>query len=425
MTNDGQVQGSAPEDLLQALVLDGDLERLEDLLAEFNLFDVLGVARSEKQHSALLAWLLDPRGSHGLRDYFLRGFLAEAGVEARDREIPHITPLIVDGWQLENVEVATERHRIDVLVIAPGDRFVCLIENKIGSSEHSDQLDRYLSTVEREYGEFVRFPIYLTPNGDEPESEKDAERYVALDYGKVAELVDRVLRTRGSTMSSRVASFLEQFARTLRRHVLPTTDNIDELAYQIYSNHREAIDLIVGARSTPGNMAWDIIERAIKQFAPDLQPDQHHLSRGMRRYFAPSLDEIPELRKGWGWTESNRMLLFEFKYLNDEEIWLFLMMSPGPQPTRECLYRLQQEGEAPFRNQSGKLAKRHHWIYRKSLLGKRDYERFDPRKIRSKLEKAITDFYVHDYPVMVNAIRVEFGCSPVSFATAAEATHLS
>ena len=75
MTTDSQQGSASPEEALQRLILDGDLERLEDLLAEFNLFDVLSIARQETQHSAFLAWLLDPRGSHGLRDYFLRGFL--------------------------------------------------------------------------------------------------------------------------------------------------------------------------------------------------------------------------------------------------------------------------------------------------------------------------------------------------------------
>ena len=50
---------------LQNFILDRDFERLEDELAEFNLFDVLGVEHKELQHSALLAWLLNPRGSHG------------------------------------------------------------------------------------------------------------------------------------------------------------------------------------------------------------------------------------------------------------------------------------------------------------------------------------------------------------------------
>ena len=54
---------NSQREALQDLILDSALERLEDLLADFNLFDVLGIARAEVQHSAFLAWLLDPRGS--------------------------------------------------------------------------------------------------------------------------------------------------------------------------------------------------------------------------------------------------------------------------------------------------------------------------------------------------------------------------
>ena len=132
------------------LILDPGLERLEDLLADFNLFDVLGIARAELQHSAFLAWLLNPRASHGLRDYFLRTFLAQAAREAHDRGIGDITPFDVDSWKLSDVEVATERHHIDILILGREDGFVCLIENKIGSGEITGiSSGCYLDTVGR------------------------------------------------------------------------------------------------------------------------------------------------------------------------------------------------------------------------------------------------------------------------------------
>ena len=245
---------SEGEGVLQALILDSDLERLEDLLAEFNLFDVLGIARGEPQHSAFLAWLLSPRGSHGLRDYFLRRFLSEAVAEG---QIADITPLDVDGWKLTNIEVATERHKIDILLVDETDGFVCLVENKIGAGEQSDQLGRYLRTVESEYEGLIPLPIFLTPEGREPDEEEDAERWVPFDYGKVAALIERTLETRGSTISASVHSFLNQYKGALGRHVLDTADNIDELALQIYNNHRVAIDIIINAKTAPGAMGWD------------------------------------------------------------------------------------------------------------------------------------------------------------------------
>ena len=89
----------------------------------------------------------------------------------------------MDSWKLSDIKVATERHRIDILLMDENDGFVCLIENKIGSGEHSDQLNRYLRTVEREYEGLTPFPIFLTPEGTEPAGEEDAKRYVPMDYG--------------------------------------------------------------------------------------------------------------------------------------------------------------------------------------------------------------------------------------------------
>lgn len=116
-----------PHQALQALILDPKLGRLEDMLAEFNLFDVPGIARREVQHSALLAWLLDPRGSRGLRDYFLRAFLIEAAAAERERGIDIKSPFEVDGWTFRDLEVLREHRDTDILLIAREDGFICLI----------------------------------------------------------------------------------------------------------------------------------------------------------------------------------------------------------------------------------------------------------------------------------------------------------
>ena len=274
--------------------MDEGLERLEDLLAEFNPFDVLKIERRETQHSALLAWLLDPRGSHGLRDYFLRRFLSEAAAKAQEEGVGSVTPLDVDGWDLGGIEVATERHNIDILLTDEGDEFFCIIENKIGAGEHSNQLARYLRIAESEYEGLVPFPIFLTPDGIEPESAGDAGRYVPLGYEKVADLIDRTLRTRGSSISTSVSGFLEQYARTLRRHVMTDADNIDELALQIYNKHRAAIDLIIKARPALEAQGWDVLDSAIAQYEPLLQGDGN--SKWYHRFYAPELEGIPEIR---------------------------------------------------------------------------------------------------------------------------------
>ena len=68
-----------------------------------------------------------------------------------------------------------------------------IVENKIDSAEHGEQLRRYRETAEREYRDHRRLFIYLTPGGDEPSD----ELYLPLDYDRVATLVARTASRTG------------------------------------------------------------------------------------------------------------------------------------------------------------------------------------------------------------------------------------
>lgn len=52
-----------------------DLEHLESLLYRFNIFEATGFIRQELRHSDFLAFLLNPQGSHSLRDAFVKRLL--------------------------------------------------------------------------------------------------------------------------------------------------------------------------------------------------------------------------------------------------------------------------------------------------------------------------------------------------------------
>ena len=52
-----------------------DLGRLEALLDRFNIFEAVGLVWQEVRHSTFLAFLLDPRASHGLGDAFTKRLL--------------------------------------------------------------------------------------------------------------------------------------------------------------------------------------------------------------------------------------------------------------------------------------------------------------------------------------------------------------
>ena len=406
MTTTPHTQEQSPEQALEALMLDGDLERLEDQLAEFNLFDALGVWHRELQHSWLLAWLLDPRESHGLGDYFLRAFLSNAAKEARARGISAPTPFDIDGWALADIEVARERHYIDVLVVGEADGFVCLIENKIFSPEAPGQLSWYLETVESVYAGLTPFPIFLTPAGLEPMDAKDRARYVPFDYGKVADLVGRTLETRGAALGANAVSFMEQYADTLRRRILNTPGNVDKLALGLYRRHRKAIDLINLARKNAPGAAGDVIVEAVAARAPHLKPDHH--DRGFWRFYADDLEEIDALKEG----KYGRILYFEFRQqVGGEGLMFYLWIGPGPRETRDRLHHLATHKGTPFAFR--KVYKDWWRIYERPVLSEVEYPAFDPEEAKPKIEQVVREFYERDYWPIVNAVREEFGLPPV------------
>jgi len=70
------------------LVDNRELEELSAKLSIFNLFKVLRVEQTEIRHSNVLAWLLDARESHGLRDSFLRRFLSTILLDNQSVPLP-------------------------------------------------------------------------------------------------------------------------------------------------------------------------------------------------------------------------------------------------------------------------------------------------------------------------------------------------
>ena len=406
MASNNLVNDSTSEETLRTFSKDLKLKRLDQLLAEFNLFDVLSIARSELQHSRVVAWLLDPHGSHGLGDAFLRGFLRQAALTASGVGINTPMPTDIDGWKLDSAEVFRERHNIDILVIDECNELVCLIENKIDSGEHSNQLCRYLRTVRRTYQTLTPLPVFLTPSGTRPADAQDAKEYASLGYESIAGLIGKMLETGCNGIRASVVDFLKQYELTLRRSVLEIPSDIDRLAYEIYSEHQEAIDLIVQTKSKLSAPNWDIIESAIDRLAPDLRLFSR--SNTLLKYVSRSLEEVAELRKGED--EGGLITMFDFLFYQ-ESVRLRLIVGTGPRTTRKRLYDLTPTEYR--RSQSQNFDDREFRMYWKGFLSRADCNPLEPEETRAKAEKGIKEFYGQDYWLLVNAIRSEFGVTPI------------
>lgn len=77
---------------LESLIVDNPkLERLESLLAQFNVFEAIGAVKHELRHSDFLAFLLDP--SHFVLDHCSKSYVRFA---VKVLDVPSL--LSGEGW---------------------------------------------------------------------------------------------------------------------------------------------------------------------------------------------------------------------------------------------------------------------------------------------------------------------------------------
>lgn len=380
---------------LEALVVDNeDLEKLEALIAEFNIFEAIGAVRSERRHSDVLAFLLDPSESHGLGDAFLRRFLQK--VLATVQKAP-ASPVDVAVWDLDEVEVRREWSNVDVLILDSRNRLAVVVENKVDSGEHSDQLRRYWALVEREFPGWRILGLYLTPDHDEPSD----ERYSAIDYVLIAEVVRRFVEARSSTIGPDVRTFLRHYEQMLRRHIVSDSE-IAELCRKLYRKHRHAFDLIFQHRPDGvQGVVRDLIEKLVQEHG-DLVLDD--CTRAYVR-FAPKQWDLPRL-KGSGWTKTGRMLLFEFN-IGTEMVVLKLLLGPGPTEVRERLFRFAQTKPALFKGVSKTITAKWNQLYTRVVLEPKDAALSAPEAIEQVVREHWATFAKEELRELVAAFESE------------------
>jgi hypothetical protein len=368
---------------LEAFLLDNpDIARLEAMLDEFNLFEAIGAVRQELRHSDFLAFLLNPQERHGLGSVFTQRFLL-AVVQAAEEETA-VTPLDLALWSGDNLEVRREWRNIDILLLDAEAKLAVLIENKVDSDEHSQQLTRYWRTARQHFPGWRILAIFLTPDGRDPSHAS----YLPADYGLINTLINELIQAQASTIGPDVQTALRHYAQLLRRHIMPDSD-IAQLCQRIYRKHQRALDLIFEHRPDLQGEMRDFLVKMIEE-TPGMALD-HPTKTWIR--CCPEAWDTPILRQGSGWTSSNRMLLLEFG--NDPaRLHLKVKIGPGPQEIRERLLNLAVAHQPPFvvAGQSVSARNRHKTIYSQDLLRANDYEDASMDELRGRVQAGWDQF---------------------------------
>jgi len=369
---------------LERLVVDNeDLERLEELTAEFNLFEAIGAVRQELRHSDTLRFLLDPSSPHGFGDAFLARFLK--GALAGNRE-SGLGPVEIDVADLSDTEVQREWRRIDILLRNRSANFVVAIENKVDTGEHSDQLRRYREILEKEFPTARRVYLFLTPEGTRPSD----DAWLTISYDFVAETVGAVAAAYASRSGPDVLTLVNHYLTLLRRYIVSDSD-IAQLCRQIYKKHRQALDLIFEHRPDSHSRQAEMVKGLIADAADaGIVPDR--MGKSNVNFALAEWDARQWQQEGIGWTKSNRVLLFEFQ-ITDKASFMILYVGPAHPATRQAFFTAFCEPKPKLPGGASKITKAYTRVYRKKWF---DIEATE--ELLARLEKKWRAFLKNDVP---------------------------
>ena len=156
-----------------AIINKKNAEILDATGGRFNMFRVCGVNHYENTHSAILAELLNPNGTHGLKSKLLECFIETLGdyftIEKFDFDKSRI-----------HTEYSTEEGRIDILIEDNQNKAI-IIENKIYANDQPEQLKRY-NRYAQTYRNGYQI-LYLTLLGDNAsEQSGGGVSYLSISY---------------------------------------------------------------------------------------------------------------------------------------------------------------------------------------------------------------------------------------------------
>lgn len=157
----------------------------------YNLFSILRIEGSELKHSALIANLLDPKGSHGCGDAFLRAFF-EIALKGTTYPFESSTPPQSYTEYYTGPIAGDTGGRIDILVESKSksSHYGLIIENKIYAGDQDKQLIRYDNYGKKTFGAGRYLLVYLTLFGNEASEGSTAKGsakevdYLCLSYAE-------------------------------------------------------------------------------------------------------------------------------------------------------------------------------------------------------------------------------------------------
>ena len=236
------------EEKYKSLLDNSRFEELETELKKPNIFNILGIGRTEIRHSNFLGWLLNPDESHGLGNKFLIRVLRDLSLETNN----DLKIVKTNRLNFSNVEISRELFSkygsIDLLIDFKDkdDKVVICIENKIDTTDFDDQLNRYENYINEKFKDYnVKVFVYLTPGGSKPKDINKHETWHCYSYKEIIKHLEDIQK---AINDSTIKTYISAYLSTLNLEIMGIQGDAKELANAIYKEHYEIIDFVVNNR---------------------------------------------------------------------------------------------------------------------------------------------------------------------------------
>lgn len=282
-------------------------ERLSKWTGKTNIFQILKLSKNEIRHSNFLAFLFAPNETHNLSDEFFKMFLKRY-IDSNDDTKAAINYFDALLNSYEDLIVYRENKNIDILLVSEKNKIVVCIENKILSSESRGQLNKYQRYIERNYSNYKKIFVFLTPDGNEPTN----PNWGIITYKDIVEILEQLMQK--NSMEKKVYYLIKDYVDILRRDV-GMDDEIKEIVRKIYQQHKEALDLIF--ENIPDNLSLmsELYIEALEQIAKENEIifDPKYSGKSIVRFQIPEFTDLfPDLPLSHpgGWS-NHKMYAFE------------------------------------------------------------------------------------------------------------------
>ena len=326
------------DDLIQQIsdliMEDPDFQSLSQSRDVYCPFEALGAARMEIRHSNFLANLITPNASHGFGDMLLRSFIETFLFKADAKELLlelHLT-------DLSDAEIRREWKNIDLLVRIPRSHkpdVVLVVEIKIESGEHGDQLEEYEETIKEAYPSAETHFFFLTPDG----TESSRPDWLDVAFSTILDAFENVLKAGEGQPDAR--RMVELYIAMMRRRYVEN-EKLNELANKIWQRHREALEFLIEQQpNESGDFLQEIADRDIPKQISEAFKEQgvamtfipYTKSSRYIRLAVSEWDNVPGMRiseeEEGRRADSKRMVLMELGVYHDG---VFVRWKVGPTP---------------------------------------------------------------------------------------------